>query len=231
MSTLVTWSTGRRPYTAMAALDSLLIQTNLDVEQELVIVQWHAVGPPRTYDYRVIDTKGTNRAASHIEGLRDWRRRYGHSAVGFPDYWFCFDDDVVPCRNYFTRMQAICEADESIGIIGPWNDCAQRQSNGDWLGERRLVAGEWVQYGTDFNVGGAGMCIPRRTLERVGIYDPQMTWLEDHDYTQRVRAEGMEAAVALTVFAVILEDDLNDPGYRPEMTETFLKNRKEKLGW
>lgn len=230
MSSLVTWSTGRRPYTAQAALDALVIQTNRDVERELVIVQWHTVGPLRTYDYRVVDTNGTNRARSHLKGLADWQKRNEAGEI-FPDYWFCFDDDVVPCRDYFDRMQAICEADPSIGVIGPWNDCAQRQTNGDWHGDTKLVAGEWVQYGTDFNVGGAGMCIPKRTLVDVGYYDPEMTWLEDHDFTQRVRAAGLQACVARTVFAVILEDDLYDPAYRGEMTELFLKNRKEKLGW
>lgn len=227
MSRCITWSTGRRPLTAQASLDAIRVQLRPDPD-EFTVVQWHPNGPWNTYDYRRITTDGTNRAVSHNSGLMAWSREHDNE---MPDYWFTLDDDIVPCRIMFDRMQAVIDEDSAIGLLGAWNDGSQRDGDGDYFGGDAVVAGEVVQYGVDFNVGGAVQLIPKRTLDLLGPYDPEMTWLEDHDYTQRVRQAGYEAAIARTVFAVVLEDDGIEPTYREEMLALFFKNRKEKLGW
>lgn len=227
MTRCITWTTGRRPYTAQTSLEAIRIQLD-PPRDEFIIVQWNTVGPPNRRDFFTLPSMGTNRAQGHNAGLAWWRDRH-HGE--WPDYWFALDDDVLPCQRMFERMQAVTDADERIGLLGAWNDGCQRTEDGGYHGQTQMVAGEVVQFGTDFNVGGAVSLIPKRTLDRLGPYDPEMTWLEDHDYTQRVRAAGMEAAIARTIFAGILVDDGYEPEYRAQMTAEFFKNRKEKLGW
>lgn len=196
---------------------------------QIVAVKWADGEPSGPAGLSFIEVPGGSRAACHNAGLDHWMmyRNQGEP----PDVWFAVDDDVVPCRGLFDRMERVLAADPSIYLLGAWNDCAERQTNGDWHGEQRLVTDEWVQYGTDFNVGGAVQAIPRRTIEEVGTYNEEMVWLEDHDLTTRVRQAGHEAAIARTIFAVVLEDDGVDPTYRQEMVDTFFEMRKAKLGY
>lgn len=228
MTRCITWSTGKRPNTARAAFLANYLQ---DPDARLVVVRWAEDTPDKTiYGDKaiVLDVPGGTRAQCHNAGLSIWRDYMGGQ---LPDYWHTLDDDMVLCRGYFDRMEKVLAEDPGIYLLGPWNDCAQRQTNGDWHGFSELVAGEWVQYGNDFNVGGAGQCWPKRTIERFKGYDESMEWIEDHDITQRVRAEGLQACVARSVFAVILEDDNVWPEYRTTMFGRFLEMRKTRLGW
>lgn len=176
----------------------------------------------------MLEVPGGSRAEVHNSALEYWRIKHEGD---IPDVWFAVDDDIVPCQNMFDRMEAVLEADPDIFLLGAWNDGSQRQENGVTHGWEGLKAGEIIQYGVDFNVGGAVQAIPKRAIEQIGVYDPMMVWLEDHDYTQRVRAAGKHAAIARTIFAVVLKDDGDDPNYRAEMTDTFFAKRKEILGW
>jgi hypothetical protein len=207
------------------------MQGGVNLADEFIEVIWdRPVAPAVDRDHELLVVEGGSRALCHSMGLKQWRNRNGGE---LPDVWFCVDDDIVPCRKMFERMEAVLAADEDIYLLGCWNDGSQRQhdNGGGWLGYQKPVAGEIVQYGVDFNVGGAVQAIPRRAIQEIGVYDPAMVWLEDHDYTQRVRAAGHEAAISLTTFAVVLEDDGVDPTYRQEMTDTFFAKRKEILGW
>jgi hypothetical protein len=227
MTTCVTWSTGRRPLTAELSIEGLKLQGGVDWQRDFVEIRW-ADTPNYPRDHPLVYALGASRGEAHNIGLMTWQGKHGGD---LPDVWFCVDDDIVPCRGMFARMVALLEADPNIYLLGAWNDAAERKDDGSYFGQARVLAGEVVQYGTDFAVGGAVQAIPRRTLDEVGMYDPEMVWLEDSDMTARVRQHGKEACIARTVYAVVLNDDGIDPNYRQEMTDIFFAKRKEKLGW
>lgn len=226
MSRCVTWSTGRRPLTALTAWTALGIQGVTDLT-EVIEVRWAPPFPDVSPPHDIVEVINGSRAECHNAGLDRWREKHGAD----PDVWFAVDDDIVPCRDLFGRMEAVLATVPNIYLLGCWNDGSQRQPDGGWHGYQQLVAGEIVQFGNDFNVGGAVQAIPRRTIEEIGEYDPAMVWLEDHDLTQRVRLAGRDAAIATSIHAVVLHDDGLDPTYRDEMTDTFFRKRKELLGW
>jgi hypothetical protein len=196
------------------------VQPDWDLRGTLQIVRWAEETNPFPGAY-VLDLPGASRAACHNAALEHFREAYGD----WPEVWFTLDDDQVICRHALDRLQDILDADEEIGLVAPWNCCSERDR--DVVVKK--VGGEDVQFGTDFNVGGAAQAIPRRTLERLGRgYDADWPWLEDYEFTRAVRAEKMEVCIARSVFATILYDDDVDPSYRAECAAAFQRERKAK---
>lgn len=215
MNVLVSMSAGRRPKTAQASIDALRLMDPWLVEH-LTIVQWAPKPFLNAGGIKVVQRLGASRAQAHNTALYEHRREHGN-----PDRWLILDDDVVICWGLFERMNAVLEADPDIWILGAWNDGAERNTDGSYRGEVRIVAGETIQYGNDFCVGGAIQMWRRETIEAYGGYDESRPWLEDSSITQRVRDDGHHAVIARTIFGVILRDDNVDPSYRPEQIEGF----------
>jgi len=209
MRRLISMAAGLRPRNVALALETLAMQNPNDDQTQLIVVRW-APGvinlPPGAIE---LSLPGGSRAECANLALETYTEQHG-----LPEVWFVLDDDMVLCLDALDRLEAILDAKQDIGLIGPWNDCAERDRG------RVIRSGsEVVQINDpsmpDFTVGGAGQTIPKRTLERLGrAYDPDWEWLEDYEFTKAVRAAGFQTAVARSIFAVILRDDGITPDYR-----------------
>lgn len=174
----------------------------------LNVIAWDMVVPPQCYEEladRTIWLLKASKPVCHNTALRTYQEHTG----SFPDIWFTMDDDFILGIGCLLALEAVLNEDTNIGLASVWNCGSQKNK-----GHLKMVAGEQVQFGDGFTVGGAIHAIPRRTLERVGLYDESRPRHEDSKMTLDVRSSGMDAVIIRSRYAVEIPWDGEDPGYR-----------------
>jgi len=213
----VSIATGRRPVTAHLALRCYFHQYP-EMAERTTVVRWAETCDLEGWD--VLDLPGANRAQAHNEAYKRHHARHGP-----PHVWFTMDDDVVlptpegfrggSAHPVFQRLERMLDGVRSLGLLGAVNEGSYIEP-----GSR-----PWRQRGEEFHlvpvVGGAFTAIPFRTTQGVGLLDEGVPGMEDTEYSERVRANGMDVAVATTIQVVLLRDDGIDPSYVPDKWATY----------
>jgi GT2 family glycosyltransferase len=130
-----------------------------------------------------------------------------------PEWWITLDDDTVVGEMTIPNLIDVCAMDDSLGLIGAWNDHSERTPE---RGNLVRLGDHTVQYdkgGNPFCVGGALHMIPKRALDRVGPY-ADMPRHEDAEYSERIRLSGMSAVLVRTIPVAVLPDDQVVASYR-----------------
>lgn len=112
----------------------------------------------------------------------------GIQAAGNDDVVLLNDDALLKTPLSFTALQAICEANHDIGIIGAvTNVTGQPAQKPQGVGLREVPHFAFVC-----------VFIPRRTIDAIGMLDERYCidyGVEDRDYCEAVRRAGLKVAV------------------------------------
>lgn len=211
---LISVATGMRPKTSQIALRAIELAVAVlptfrpELAATVHIATWDSEAPsylPTVPQLEVFDMPHGVKPELVNKSLE----KYGKN----PSWWVTLDDDTVLGEMTLPYLINLAELDESLGLIGAWNDHSERNPE---RGTTRKLGDHDVQYddgGHSFCVGGALHLIPKRALDRLGPY-ADMPRHEDAEYTDRVRLAGMKAVLVKTVPVAVLPDDKVVASYR-----------------
>ncbi|MBI3318028.1 MAG: glycosyltransferase family 2 protein [Candidatus Omnitrophica bacterium] len=116
--------------------------------------------------------------------------------------WVCLlNNDILATPGWLSEMIRVAQANPRIGLLNPMSNqfAALPNSSEAINGHAETLlkehAGEWVE---NWESVGFCMLLNRSVLEKVGLFDEgfQPFFFEDTDYSMKVRAAGLDCAIA-----------------------------------